>query len=243
MSKSATLPLIFDLISRATSIAVVSEFLKARGLTSSAGSWADMFTQRIEPALASSQLSMKDLIDLLRSVEEYGRQHIFVFRAPDKGAAEALIDKVRIGQILKTLDLMDLLAEPRQFDMPAKPAFVDIRWAGNPVGSELIIKEVLTRETLEFRGITKNGTTIQRNYETIKERVVNVIRLTSKGDLEIRLASRRGSSRYSDDLKDIAVRLQPFLTLHDFKIVSFAKAKAKLWSDRSALAQKLGFPI
>jgi hypothetical protein len=217
---------------------VVSEFLKARNLAYSAGSWDAMFKTRIEPAIADSRLAIADLVTLLRSVEEYGQQHIFLYRTAAANVA-ALLDRTRVTQTLTSLGIAGVLVEPLHFEFPPAPAIVDVRWADND--RTLVIKEVITRESFELTGESMNGDTFQKTYKRVRERGVNILSLTASGDLQIRLNSRRGSSRYTDDLLQFVQRMAAFVPVHAFAIVSLHKAKAKLWTDRKTLASKIRY--
>lgn len=72
--------LIAKLLSETTSLAIVSAFLKERRLAHSAPSWDSMINNRLRPALKSRDISFEDLVELLGSVEEHGRQHVFLYR-------------------------------------------------------------------------------------------------------------------------------------------------------------------
>lgn len=238
MTKRIDVTLVHKLVSQATSLAVVSDFLKSRGLPHSAGSWDEMYERRIQPALQDGRLSVAEFVDLLRTVEEYGKQHIFLFKLKPAVAA-ALIDARHIKRVLASLDLEDLLSLPRVFEMPQHPSFADVRWQAN--GNELVIKEVLTRESFEFAGETTDGDVIQRTFKKVRERVVNVGVLRKNGTFELRMNSRRGSSRYDEDLKLLTARWKPLVDIGAMIPVSLAKAKKSLWTDRKALAKKIRY--
>lgn len=230
--------LVYKLISQVTSLAVVSDFLKSRNLPYSGSSWENLFEKRIEPALRDGSITANDLVELLRSAEEYGKQHVFLYRLKRDKAAE-LVDHKRVERILASLEVSDLLEAPRVFEMPKAPTFADIRWQNN--NSELVIKEVLTRESIEFSGETEHGDTIQRTFKKIRERVVNVGILRKNGTFELRLFSRRGPSKYDDDVREITQRWKPFFEIDSFAPVSFLKAKGKLWTDRKLLTKQIRY--
>lgn len=238
MAKKIDVRLVYRLISQVTSLSVVSDFLRARGLPHSGGSWDALFEKRIEPALQNGRLTVAELVELLRSVEEYGKQHVFLYRLKRDVAAE-LMDPKRVARVLAQLEVSDLLDAPRVFDMPKAPAFVDVRWQNND--SELVIKEVLTRESIEFTGEVDDGDTIQRTFKRIRERVVNVGVIRKNGTFELRLFSRRGPSKYDDDVRQITQRWKPFLDIASFAPVSFSKAKEKLWTDRKLLSKQIRY--
>jgi hypothetical protein len=240
MATAPNLKLIFKLIEQATSLGVVSEFLKTKNLPHSAGSWADMYSSRIEPAVNESKISIQELIDLLRDVEEYGQQHIFLYKTKP-ATAQALMDRARISSVLRTLNHQDLLVQPRMFEFPATPSFVDVRWNSAKQDLELVVKEVLTHESLEYESTVDDGDYQKRIYKRHRARAVNVMVLRRNGELELRISSRRGSSKYDEDLRAIKHRLKPIVELDSFVPIALAKAKTRLWNDRAALASKIRY--
>lgn len=240
MPQSADLKLIFKLLSQSSSLSVVSDFLKSKKLTHSAGSWEDMYKLRIEPGLNNGQITLSELLALLQSSEEYGRQHVFLYRTTTQKASD-LMNRDRISKILATLELTDLLITPRTFEFPPQPSFVDVRWHTQKTDTDFILKEVETRESREYKDTTEEGTSIIKRYERVFDRGVNIIHLKRSGDLEIRLQSRSGTSRYSDDLKRLEHRIKPFLTLSEFAPVPLLKAKTALWTERAKLSGKVRY--
>jgi hypothetical protein len=61
--------LIAKLLRQTSSLTIVSEFLKVKGLTHSASSWDDMVDKRLVPAIKAKKILIQDLIELLRNVE------------------------------------------------------------------------------------------------------------------------------------------------------------------------------
>lgn len=232
--------LLFKLIKSSTSIAVVSDFLKKHKLPHSAGSWEDMFKLRLEPALADSKISISDLVDLLRTVEEYGYQHIFLFNTSPANAQSAM-NRSTVTTALASLGLTKLLTEPDLYDMPTTPTISDVRWVVNTHDSEMIVKEIQVKESYELstQTVTQNG--MIREYKKIQERGVNVAHLKRNGDLEIRIASRTGSNSYATDLRNFRHRIGQILPLNGFAEKSLRKAKDKLWTDRLAYSGKIRF--
>ena len=119
--------LIVDLLRQTTSLPVVREYLKAKGLTFSAGSWDDLLTKRISPAIADNQITNDELIELLQSVEECGHQHVFLYTCPKNKAIE-LMDRARVSGVLKSMGLEDLLISPRVLEQPQEAQITGVRW-------------------------------------------------------------------------------------------------------------------
>ncbi|PPS23998.1 hypothetical protein BVY11_28425 [Pseudomonas amygdali pv. morsprunorum] len=83
---------IYRLLKQATSQQVIKDFLRSKGIPVSAQNWDDLYDKRIEPALREKRFSVSDLRGLLQTVEEFGRQHSFLFQcAPDR--AQKLLSK------------------------------------------------------------------------------------------------------------------------------------------------------
>jgi hypothetical protein len=73
--------LVMQLLPCVTSLSVVSEFLKSKGVPHSAGSWEEMHEKRIVPSLHSKKITLPELIHLLGEAEEFGRCHVFLYSA------------------------------------------------------------------------------------------------------------------------------------------------------------------
>lgn len=233
--------LLFKLIKDSTSLAVVSDFLKTKGLHFSAGSWDDMFRLRLEPYLAESKIAISELIDLLRTAEEYGRQHTFLYRTtPAK--ARAIIERQAVAAALRTMGRAQLLNSPALYDYPAHPSIADVRWTVvGQVDTELIVKEIQVREHYNLVRVSETDSGMTKFYSKERERGVNVARLSRGGQLELRIASRAGSARYAPDLKAFRHRIRQLIPLDHFAEVSLTTAKAKLWTDKKALENKIRF--
>ncbi|MDO8459411.1 MAG: hypothetical protein Q7T07_21110 [Burkholderiaceae bacterium] len=239
-STSVDKGLLFKLIKNSTSIAVVSDFLKKRDLPHSAGSWDDMFRLRLEPALAESKISIPDLVDLLRNVEEYGYQHIFLFHT-NPAIAQSAMDRPTVTAALASLGLSRLLTEPDLFDMPTTPAISDVRWVVDTIDTEIVIKEIQVKERYELSNEIFSSNGMIREYKKIQDRGVNIARLKRNGDLEIRIASRSGSNSYSSDLSNFRNRIKNILPLSGFAEKSLSTAKDTLWNNRALYSGKIRF--
>lgn len=231
---------IIELLRQTTKIPVVSEFLKQKGAHHSAGSWEDMETKRLLPALASKLISNADLIGLLRSAEECGRQHVFLYSC-DAPRAIDLIDRARVSGILRSQGRESLLTEPQVLAQPASPTIVDVRWDTAAVDLRLVIKEVELRSQQRFLRTERDGNTLRKIYEIREERVVNIMRLHRNGLLEVRVGSHANSSQYQDDVNRFWRQVDAFIPRNDFLDVSMSLAKAKLLTDRNNLLDRIRY--
>lgn len=239
--KSKKTKQIVELLRQTTSLTVVSNFLKARSLTHSAGSWEDMLNKRILPAVEANSLTDGELIELLRSVEECGRQHVFLYSCPKTKAAE-LLDKNRVTAILKARKEEGLLNEPLVLAEPPKPKLVDVRWETAKVDLSLTIKEIELRTHTRFVGVEHypNGT-FHKVYEEKKERAVNLAKLHRHGLLEIRIASHSNSSKYEIDVNRFWRSIDDLIPAREFAELSLSKAKDLLWTKRGELTDKIRY--
>jgi hypothetical protein len=74
-------PNLFPLIQNAGTLEHARRFLKSRDLPFSAGSWKEMLETRLERYLEDGKLTEADIASLLGTIEEHGRQHIFLYKA------------------------------------------------------------------------------------------------------------------------------------------------------------------
>ncbi len=224
--------LLYKLIQSSTSIAVVSDFLKRKQLTHSASSWDDMFALRLDPALADSKISIAELVDLLRTVEEVGSQHVFLFKCKPETATE-LMDRRRITEALASLGLSQLLTSPNLYDFPEKPSIADVRWVTTTQDTELVIKEIQTKEHYKLASIKHTSDGMLKEYTKLQERGVNIGRLHRNGNLEIRIAARTGSMSYRDDLLFFRKRIENLIPMIGFAQTPLRNAKDALWNSRA----------
>lgn len=236
---------IFRLLRDATSQQVVKDFLRAKNLSISAANWEELYRLRIEPPLVEGKITVADLRNLLRDVEECGRQHIFLYQAtPDY--AKSLIDERRVRAVANDAGLLHLLDQPIELEMPEQPTVVDIRLipsSENEPLASLLIKQVETRTTRKFlRDTTDLGErTYSRIYSVETKRAVNIARLYANGLLELRITSQDNSTRYKDNVEALFRAISPLITPAGFSEVSLKIAKNKLFNDRDELANEVRY--
>src|SRR3989442_591551 len=109
--------LVVKLLSEVTSLDVVSEYLKSRGLTHSAGSWDQMRNKRILPAISKGKLTFQDLFRLLAESEEHGRCHTFLYQCK-QGEIRRVFDRERIATIAAKSNQQEALKGMILVDLP-----------------------------------------------------------------------------------------------------------------------------
>lgn len=232
--------LIVLLLQQITSLHVVSEFLKSKGERHSAGSWDDMLKKRIIPSVESHAVTNSELIELLRLVEECGRQHIFLFACPVETAIE-LLDRERISSVLRSIGLDHLLIEPIVLDQPEEPTIVDVRWDTATVDLSVTVKEIEQRKYQKFSGTETHGTTIHKLYDLVKERAVNVAKLHRTGLFEIRISSHSNTNRYAEDINRFWNKVSEIFPVRHFSELSLSVAKDRLWAERATLGNMIRY--
>jgi len=229
-----------ELLSKATSLGVVSEFLKNKGLHHSAGSWDEMRDKRIVPAVGKQRLRVADLVKLLSDAEEYGRSHIFLYQGKQTDTRR-IFENSRIATISKRLGYSRALESAVLVDLPNEPTLTEIRQDTSNERPCWVFKIVETRQEKEFVEETAVNNRITREYKINRVRAVNVARLHESGFLEIRIQSHTNSTLYAADLNRIRTLLRDYLPPDVFKPVSLTKAKKALWDTRTAKDRKIRF--
>lgn len=235
MSSEETL---LRLIREASTIRQVQSFLQERGFPYSASSWEILIDNRVRPALQGG-LTEDELFALLSEAEEFGQQHVFLYRRK-RGKGRGIPDSDVVAKWLRNTPDEDLLVRPRLLEHPDVPTLAEIRREGD---NALCLKVIETRMLVHFVGEREepNGNFV-REYRREPVRAVNVARLTADGLLEIRIYSHRAQGRsYIDDLPTIWGLLAGLIDADDFSEWSLTQAKQALWEQRAALSGRVRF--
>jgi hypothetical protein len=236
------LSLLLKLIERATSIAVVQDFLKSRHLSHSAASWVELRTKRILPAIDEGQLTLADLHALLRRTEGFGRQHIFIFKCA-AGRAAPMIAEERVRDLLLERGVVEAADDPLVVDLPTEPTFVDVRFGKSEGVKFMALKEIEKRTSKKLTSETTDdeAMTFTKVYKVEHQRAINVARLWDNGLLEVRIASRDNATGYRDDLAHFFNRLKPIIARSEFAEISLMQLKKNLWAKRDKLQHLVKF--
>lgn len=236
---------IYKLIRTATSQEIVRDFLRSKSIPVSASNWDDLYAKRIEPALHDNRISVEDLRNLLRDVEECGKQHTFLYQC-DPAYAEKIIDQTRLHAVLKDLDLFGLLSAPLDLELPEQPTIVDIREIpknGYSSFPSILIKVVETRTKKIFLHdlVNKEEQTFSKVYSYEEKRAVNIVRLYSNGLLELRIASQDNSTKYHENVNRLFGIVSKIIPAAGFNEIPLSKAKKKLFNDRKDLVNDVRY--
>lgn len=224
---------VLDLLSEATSLSVVSEFLRAKQLTHSAGSWKDMREKRLLPYLRDFSISLEELVALVSSAEESGDQHIFLFHCRPDDAVD-MLDRGAVHKNLKASGLEHLISGPDMNRLPRTPTIVEVRWNSADVDLSLVVKvaEVRAKRVLE-KERSFHGKFI-KIYSDKQVRAVNVAKLHRNGILELRIQSH-DTSKYDADLNRFIRLINSFFPMSRFGETSLSIAKDTMWARRDEL--------
>lgn len=236
MTKQDEVSQVMSLLYQTTTLPVVRNYLKEKGLYCSAGSWVDFEHKRVRPALDNEDLTKEDLYELLRLGEEYGKQHVFLYDV-STDYAKSLIDESWVQEKAEELEIEGLLEAPIILEEPPDPTISDIRIEYEEEEPErLVIKIVDSKSHMELVSENKdNDGNIIKKYKWVSERSVNVVRLHSVGILEVRIGSRKSSSNYMDELQEFLDIISPFIPQDRFRELPLFKAKERLWYERDNL--------
>lgn len=233
MTKVHTL---MKLLEGATSLQVVRDFLKSKGLRFSAGSWKDLYSKRIEPAINSGELVYADLHQLLRDVEGYGQQHVFLLQCEPARVAEMLKPE-RVKTVAQEMGLGNVMTNPELVNLPDKPTFVEVGLISAAGKASLVIKQVETRtkQVLTNTSTDPNTGGMVKEYRAEHQRAMNSVRISSDGLLEVRIAARDNTKRYQADVDGLLNAVHPLIPKGEYKYLPLGKAKDKLWDNRDKL--------
>lgn len=236
--------IIFRLLKQATSQQVVKDFLRENGQPVSAQNWDDMYDKRIRPALDSARFTIADLRGLLQQVEEYGRQHTFLFRCQPERAA-GILSQERLETVARENGLEQLLHTPLDLELPEERTIVDIRLGRYPNGtiSGLTIKVVEKREvkSLIDEIVDKEAFRMTKVYSYIEKRAVSIAHLSPDGLLELRIASQDTQRKYNELVRALRAKINRLIPNEGFEPVSLSAAKDKILRDRDELQNELRY--
>lgn len=229
---------IFGLIRNATSQQVVKDFLKGKNVPTS-GNWDELYEKRILPALTQAKFTVNDLRELLQKVEEFGRQHTFLYQCSPQ-IAKAIMNPKRIAAIAEEEGLDGLLQTPLDIELPETPTVVDIRieqyGTYDPVSLTIKIVEKRLIKTFQSEVIDRDRGEITKKYSFTEKRAVNVATLDHNGLLELRIASQDNSTKYTELLRVMQSCIRKFIPQNGFNAVSLSTAKDKIHKDRATLS-------
>lgn len=231
------------LFRQTTTLGVIRDFLKSKGLPSSANSWSDLENLRLKPLVEKNRITNDELVEFLRVAEESGKQHVFLYKC-NPADAVAFMDRARAKEILEAKELGGLLDAPDVFAAPeAGPQIVDIRWDDvDGVDQVMTVKEIERRTHYRFSHEEPYGDNFfHRVFEKNFERSVNVFKLHRGGFAEVRISSLSTDSAYQNEISRFWKVIDQLIPREKFGEISLRAAKAKIWNDRAELAETIRY--
>ena len=175
----------------------------------------------------------------MREVEEYGRQHVFLYKT-SKTQSLQLTNASYIRGQLAELGREDLMDKPPVLDRPDELTLADVRIEPVVGGNRVVVKTIERRSYRRFIDEEQHGNRITRTYEVIEDRAVNVARLHPDGMLEMRIQTH-ASNDYSEPIESFWSLVNPIIPQRQFQQLSVSPAKQYLWTHRKTLAQKIRY--
>jgi hypothetical protein len=133
---------LFPFIQSAGTLEQARLFLKSRNLPFSAGSWKQMVETRLQRNLDDGKLSEADIASFLGTVEEHGRQHVFLYKSAH---VDHLFSMASLRRLLAKSSQLPSLNEPRVAELPELPVISEIREDRRGKERAIVAKVVETR--------------------------------------------------------------------------------------------------
>lgn len=227
-----------QLIRDASTIEQAQRLLKEVSLPFSAGGWEEFLDKRLWPAIKNKKISEARLIEFLAEQEEYGSQHVFLYKRPQK----QLPSEAEVEAWAQAVGAIGALATPRVLDKPAQRTIAEVRREETKYSNNLVIKTVETRSSEKKTSENVEGPIRTVTYVTEQTRAVNVVCFRNNGTLEVRIARHRtGRTDYSDARKAMLNLVLLLFPAANHVPVPLYKAKRYLWDDRAVLTPRIRY--
>ena len=166
--------------------------------------------------MASGKITRNDLISLLRDVEEYGRQHVFLYKTSKTNGLQ--LTNTNSSASNKRFRSGALSDHPPVLDRPNDLTLADVRVEPVQGGNRIVVKAVEMRLYRKFISEERHGNRITRIYEEIEDRAVNMVRLLPSGMLEMRIQTLECRAYYSNQIAQFWSLINPILPQLNFSL-------------------------
>lgn len=232
--------LLIAVLRETCTLSLAKQFLQSKSLRYSASTWDELIEKCLNPAFASKSLTSDDVLAFIQDIEEYGSQHVFLYRV-DPLAARAMVDKASIMADLGKAGLADIVNNPKVLDKPDARTLAAVRWDSPQSSPTLSLKFVQKHEYHELINKVVQGNQLVVRYEIVKRRMIDIIRVSANGDIEVRLGSRSGAGKYSNLLAEFWADVAFLIKKDGVTEISLSKAKDYLLNNNSSLAQTIRY--
>jgi hypothetical protein len=239
---NAELGIAFDLLRKNSTLEMMSRYMLRREISpSSASSWPQWYESRLLPALKSGRMTRADVVRMIRESEEYGRQHVFLYRC-SKSDAAGLVNSDTLTANAKKMGLAELLEKPRVVAEPKGLEIVDLRIdAPRKEQRALTIKAVDLREHRNQISVEKQGNREIVTYEWERDRAVNLISVRQDGLVEVRIQSYKNSLDYEKAATNLLNKAAGFVDPLRFSPISLSRARIRFVKERKTLSHLVRF--
>lgn len=235
------LGIVTRLLRKNSSLSATSAYLKNKELRSSAGSWEEMREERLKPELAGGKLDRLDILRLLQDAEEYGRQHVFLFRADPHTTASLLSPASLRGSLVK-MGIEELYDKERIVEMVPGLQLVGMRHETDGKGTAFVAKLLNVRKYMEQNGKPEINGKHRTIHQVEKEdRAVDIFRLRTDGLTEVRIQSHRNAVNYADEAEEVFAKLTGIVDRMKFPDFSLMKARRFLLENGPKLTNEYAF--
>lgn len=181
--------------------------------------------QRLQEALKNHSFAPEDLVRLLNSIEEYGNQHVYLYRNDARDVLDEIRDIERFRRALNRAELIPLLNATRPLFLPRDPSLVSIHHDG----SRLQAKWVQQDRRIHFVREWEEGDSVFREYVKRVSRRVSLFRLEfATGQAELLLARLPSGEIYEEAKEKCVSDLALFLNWQTFTPLALGKAIIKI---------------
>lgn len=233
---------VLEMLPAQTTLELTSQFLREHAIEHSASTWEQMINDRIRPALSSGKLLKLEFIKFAVEAEEHGNQHVFLFSAPDIQKIDDLFDSKSLAKRLEKLKDWPTLNVYSVAQNTKQQKIVEVRLDKIAGYSELVIKTVEPRKYKKNRQERELNGKFIVTHDLVEYRAVNVAKLNSRGQLEIRIFSHKHSTSYERDLERFWGTIDGLLRKWHFSEHSLLLLRDALWNDqyRKDMKGKMG---
>jgi hypothetical protein len=207
---------------RGATISTISDYLKGRSLSHSANSWEELISKRLQPAFEEGALTEKDIQALLRDVEDYGRQHVFLYR-DSSGDVASLLKATEIANALKAIHWDPSKTKFAIAGIPADVELIDVHYKD---GKYLSFKFAERRELEVVEKVElPEGILHRKSLQPV--RAIDVVTFLESGLLEFRVAMIKGTKDYAAVVEVLWDKLSSFLPRDQFGEKDLSKLRRK----------------
>jgi hypothetical protein len=192
----------------------VQEFLRDRKLAFS-GTKEEM-RSRLEQYIVAGKVSIDELVAFLDSVEGWGNQHVFLYRAPPK-ATKLWSSEENARAVLRKHKLENLFNRPRPVLIPDEPQLSTIEWTRKRVRF-LWVQRRVWHTRLEGMDLEdEDDPDIEyRAYKRHEERAISHFDWHFLGGQSMLLLRAYTGADYQQDKSEYENLLEPLVGLSDF---------------------------